>query len=516
MIADVHGDARNLPGSWQPPQPSFWRLLWQAGVVRYLLGGVPAVLAFTVVVFLAGAAASTDMAKMRTHYFEEAVRYFHARNFAGARAGFERIAEWDGPEGDPQVRYNLAVCLKDLGQHDRAVALLEPLAPDDRPGYGLAHLWKARRIWVEKGTKATPADARAGEQQVLLALEATPNDVEANALLGTYYLQTDKVEQAIPYLVKAAKSRPELLLPLARACQSRGESEVARVRAREARRIFQERAEANLNDRESRFLWAEADLILEEFPEAVKVLEREAGLKRDLDYPRALALVYFAWYNFKARTEPANWGDRLQLLERGLTFDPGNVGLLIHFSEQLAAGGADADRARAALLDLQARGIALGPVRYSLGVDAWLHGRPAEARLLLEEAYRLMPEVPLLANNLASLLAEGDKPDLPRALAMINPVLERLPDHPIYRETRGEILLKMQRWKEALPDLQAALRLKYNSPELHRNLAETYEHLDAPGLAAEHRKRAEALAAPRPATPTTQPGTAPAQEKPAR
>jgi tetratricopeptide (TPR) repeat protein len=516
MIADVHGDARNLQGSWQPPQPSFWRLLWQSGVVRYLLGGLPAVLAFTAVVFLAGAAASTDMAKMRTHYFEEAVRYFNARNFVGARAGFERIAGWDGPEGDPQIRYNLAVCLKDLGQIDRAVALLDSLAPDDRPGYALAHLWKARRIWSEKGTTATPADARAGEQQVLLALEASPNDVEANAMLGTYYLNTGRTEQAIPYLGKAAAGRPELLLPLARACQSRGESSVARLRAREARRIFQERAEANLDDRDSRFLWAEADLILEEFPEAVKVLERDAALMRDLDYRRALAQVYLAWYDFKARTEPANRGDHLALLERGLTLDPSNVRLLIQFSAQVWAGGADGDRARAVLLDLQARGIAIGPVRYCLGVDAWVHGRPAEARLLWEEAYRLMPGVPMMANNLAMLLADGDEPDLPRALAMINPVLERFPDHPLYRGTRGEILVKMQRWKEALPDLQAALRLQSNSPELHRNLAETYEHLDAPGLAAEHRKRAEAPVAPRPATPATQPGTAPAQGKPAR
>jgi predicted Zn-dependent protease len=109
----------------------------------------------------------------------------------------------------------------------------------------------------------------------------------------------------------------------------------------------------------------------------------------------------------------------------------------------------------------------------------------------------------MFANNLAWLLAAGEKPDLPRALTIINQVLERWPGEPLYRETRGEILVKLQRWKDALPDLQGATVVKPDDAKLHKMLAETYEHLDAPGLAAEHRRRAMAgTRAPGPATVT--------------
>jgi predicted Zn-dependent protease len=100
--------------------------------------------------------------------------------------------------------------------------------------------------------------------------------------------------------------------------------------------------------------------------------------------------------------------------------------------------------------------------------------------------------MPAVANNLAWILANGPDPDLPRALETINAVIERWPGELRFRGTRGQILARMQRWKEALADLELALKVYPDSAQLHRALAETYEHLDAPGMAVEHRQRAAA------------------------
>src|SRR5438445_652901 len=78
------------------------------------------------------------------------------------------------------------------------------------------------------------------------------------------------------------------------------------------------------------------------------------------------------------------------------------------------------------------------------------------ARTHLEQAFRLAPQEGLVANNLAWLLAQPPSPDLPRALALIDSVLARWPDQPNYLETRGQILVKLQRWNEALADLEMA------------------------------------------------------------
>ena len=46
----------------------------------------------------------------------------------------------------------------------------------------------------------------------------------------------------------------------------------------------------------------------------------------------------------------------------------------------------------------------------------------------------------------------------------------------------------MQRWKDALVNLEAVLQVNPDSADVHRALAETYDHLGIPDLAAEHRR----------------------------
>jgi predicted Zn-dependent protease len=103
----------------------------------------------------------------------------------------------------------------------------------------------------------------------------------------------------------------------------------------------------------------------------------------------------------------------------------------------------------------------------------------------------------VVANNLAWVIAHGPKPDLPRALALSNLALERNPNEPNFRGTHGHILVRLGKWKEALPDLEAALVKDPKNATLHLDLAETYDRLGVPGVAAEHRRLAQE-SAPRP------------------
>jgi tetratricopeptide (TPR) repeat protein len=457
----------------------------------HLLAGMPALLAGVGAVVLAVVASSADPQQLRASYFEGAVRHFKAGEYGAARLGFERVVALDGDGGDREIRYDLAVCLEAQGEHARAEAMIEALAPEDHAGYAPAHVWRARELWA--GSGRSPAEVRAGEEHLLHALEDAPDSIEVNALLGQFYVAAGRVERALPFLGKVVGDRPELLMTLARAHRVLDDRTESRKWALEARSIFKRRAEADLNDHASRFRWVEAALFLEEFGEAVDALQREAMLKTNPDYPRALAQVFLAWSDAIGRGTQPDLATRLALLERGLALDPANMALLGRFSELIRAGGDQGDQARSALQTVVARGHATGPVHYALGLDAWEHGRAAEARLHWEEACRLSPLMPAFANNLAWILAVGPDPVLPRALEMINPVIDRWPNERRFRETRGQILAKMERWKEALPDLEAALTVYPDSADLHRTLAETYEHLDAPSMAAEHRKRADVL-----------------------
>ena len=62
-----------------------------------------------------------------------------------------------------------------------------------------------------------------------------------------------------------------------------------------------------------------------------------------------------------------------------------------------------------------------------------------------------------------------------------------MPENAHYRETRGQILIKLQRWSDAVRDLELALNGMPESQPIHRSLAEAYEQLGDATLAAAHR-----------------------------
>src|SRR5207253_255244 len=105
----------------------------------------------------------------------------------------------------------------------------------------------------------------------------------------------------------------------------------------------------------------------------------------------------------------------------------------------------------------------LAVAHFALGSDAWKHGRAAEARHHWEQACRIDSGKSdgasiLVANNLAWLLAHQEPTDTPRALELIDQALTRSPMHPVLRGTRGQILVKLKRGKDAVADLETAVQ----------------------------------------------------------
>jgi len=73
-------------------------------------------------------------------------------------------------------------------------------------------------------------------------------------------------------------------------------------------------------------------------------------------------------------------------------------------------------------------------------------------------------------------------------------VLEKFPQNANFRETRGEVLVKLGRWQEAVLDLEYALPTLGSRRNTHAALAEAYHGLGSQELAAQHEKLAKSLA----------------------
>ncbi len=475
-----------LTGSWRRCR------LWFRGVTfRLFLQGLPALLAGVGLIVLAAFSLTAPAHEVESRYLEQGRAAYRAGEYALAMTCFERVCA-QNPER-PEVLYELALTAEALGQTERTRLVMRQLAPPDRQGYGEAHLWFAvRTLQITPETKALRQIALA---HLLRALQGEVKNRElAHGLLGSVYWAEGQPDLAEPYLLRAARTLPEFRVPLAQLYYARGNLESARAQAQSAIKVFQGRVKTNVYDHAARVHWMRAVLVLRQFEEAVTILEGGWNTTKAPLYKQALAQVYADWCDYQVQVKGEKAQDQLGLVEKGLANDPTNLVLVNRLLAAATAKGPDADKARAALQGLLTDGKAQGVAHFALGVDAWQRGDKKQAGVYWKQAYQLAPHLIEVANTLAMHLADADPPDLPRALQIINQVLKKT-DQPNYRDTRGQIYIKMGKWEEALPDLLAAVSKTPDNPALHRRLATVYEHLDVPDLAARHRSRADQLAA---------------------
>ena len=92
---------------------------------------------------------------------------------------------------------------------------------------------------------------------------------------------------------------PELSLSLARLYALRHDVERSRQHAGQAATFFRARAEADRDNVAARLSWSQAEVLREDFPAALSILQE--GLRRQPDprYTDALAQAYVAFSDFK-------------------------------------------------------------------------------------------------------------------------------------------------------------------------------------------------------------------------
>ncbi len=411
-----------------------------------------------------------------------------ASDFVGARPCFERVLALDAE--NPAALHGLALCLDGTGHSGDAAALMARLAPADQTGYYPAHLWQAQRLL--QAAAPTAADRRLAEVHLQLALKLQPHEAGAHALLAQLYWHSARYNEAEPHLVSAAPAAPALHLRLAELHVARREWEQAAKEADLAVPFFRDRCGSAPQDLPAHVFWAEAEMLAGRHAEAVRILQAESGSADQPVYLQTLGRVYASWAAAVERDAKADPAQRLQLVEEGLKYDAGNSDLLSALTPERTRPG-EAAKTRTLLLRLISDGRAPAAANLILGMDAWQRHDFAAARVHWETALRLAPQLNLAANNLAWLLAHEEPRDLTRALALIDAVLERAPHEPRFRGTRGAILARLGRWREALPELIAALPASRASAAHQRLLSETYLQLGLSELAQEHQNRAEML-----------------------
>jgi len=395
----------------------------------------------------------------------------------------------------PEHLYKLAQCYSHFGRRVETVAILSALAPLDKSGYWPAHLFLAQALLISPDV--SPQALRVAENHLLRLLKLQPQNLDAHQTLGQLYVSLGQWEDARKHLSAVVSARPEVALHLALTYRGLDDASAARTWASRAAKYFSTQAGQSVtNDTAIRLNWADALALMNDFGGAANVLE--TGLKRSGDpaYRPALGRLCLGWASTLAREQPAGVAQRLQVIQRGLEATPESLDLLRELALLSGAQGEGTEAARAQVKQLLADGRHAPLLQFCLGGVAWQAGDLAQARVHYEAALAAAPTVPDVANNLATVLALGPNPDLPRALTLVEALLKQQPANPFYRDTRGQILLRQGKPEAALLELEYALSQLPDKAATHAALAQVYAQLGLPEMVAEHRRRAGTNAPP--------------------
>ena len=474
----------------------FWpiRLWFGTRPYRRLWLSLPVILVGLAWVGFAITLAFTKPAATRIFYSSLATRALAARDYQTLRVACNRLLlSW--PESRGLDLFHLSLAEFGLGQDQEASALMNLAAPLDKPVCVPAHLFVARQLLTR--TNVTAPMLQQAELHLKRVLEVEPNSAEAHLVLGRLYFQMRNWEQAKDHLEVVVAAQPDTAVLLASVARAENDPIGVRRWGEQAVQYFRSKVEnAKKENLPDRLAWATALAIQERYDEAVAVLDAGRKIAGNQAYAAGMANVYADWAAQVAKTDSHNVVFRLKLIQQGLECEPQNLPLLELLLPLTHLSGEEAKGAQATLTRMLAEGGSSAMVHFVLGNDAFRRGDTDQAQKHFKLAFDLGPNLPVVANMMALMLAIGKDPDLPRALAISQPIVEKYPNEPDVRNTRGTILAKLGRWEEAVKDLEFALpKLRVKGPT-HASLALAYRNLGLRELADEHDRLARKTSVP--------------------
>ena len=466
--------------------------------LRRLLLGLPAL-------FLAlGALVLAEQQRDRSgellnDYEQAAAMAIKNKEWVKAEVYYRRLAWLNAPH--LKTRYSLALVANGRGNPRQAAQMMTNLAPADAVGYGPAHCWLADR-YVQDVSAGNPptCSTETFEHHLLTTIDWKPNHTWAHLMLARLYQDQGRLKRertllrkSVDHFAKVVDTHPEYRLQLASLYRILGDTYLADSEADKVIEHYQEKLDTNPLDIESKLALASAQVFRRQFAEAVVNLSMDSTIANDKRIRESLAVTYIAWAQALDPKQEAFVGKRLELLQLALQIDPENPIVLNGFAQLTNLSGPVADRAREALKDVLATGRAPAVVHLTLGSIALQQDKVSEAEYHLNQAFELSPRMPEALNNLAWLLAHADPPQLERAIDLVNSAVSVQPGNAEMRETRGQVLFKMGRHQEALPDMLIAVREFPDRVRVHETLASIYEAVGDSGMVERHRRRASKI-----------------------
>ncbi len=391
--------------------------------------------------------------------------------------------------------FDRALLESKAGNIDLARGIMEALATGAKSPN--AALWRAQSIGD------TTQFASWSKQQLIdyhkwvqVAVENSPNNPLPRRMLGDVRALVGNKKGAYEALLPIADIDTDTAYVVYFLQKDLGHTELALARGEKLDRVYRLRLQDDPKDTTARIQYGMLLASLQRIDEA------KGEIKQGQDYATTAAeamrlnkalsdlLVYESVQLAQNDNTPRGLIERMSKLKQAADADPTNPDVLEAITQVCFEAAKSEDDQLTVLRESLVQNIDPDTSHFILGTIALNEGKVEEAAQHLELAAKNNPNMPGFLNNLAHAISHSETPDLERALRIANAANALVPNHPYLRETRGQIYVQLQRYTDAIADLEFALNAPELRPQVREGLAQAYQALGQTEIAKRQRELA--------------------------
>lgn len=459
----------------------------------HMAKALPAIV-LSMVGIVVAAVAYSDGSSIRTRWLSnQLAQANNAGDMATAELVTSRQLAYN--PGDERLMFTLALTKAEQEEDEEAVMLMRQLIEEKKSQR--AAKWLISTQFIGKNWSELDEDGRREFGGLLkMVTEDSPEDVRYQRLLADYYIASQNFTDALPVLEKLAVVEPMRGLQAAALARRLGEIDTAERLSKATLSTVEGLLRENRSNLNLSLAVAQNQLFLKRYGDAVRTLQESiAQAKTDQEKLRmsiAFGDAIVIWVRSLEESGGGSAVERvrvLKMLQVALRYAPNNPRVLSLVVDQILKTADDDNAQVASVREALMDGTSTGIAHFIRGTAALLEDDNEGAARSLSLAAQQLPRSGAILNNLAVAMSLMKEPKLESALKFSNQAIEQTPDAtPHFYETRGQILYRLERYEEAIPDLELALRIESLAPKAHQTLALCYAKVGDDVLAELHEK----------------------------
>jgi tetratricopeptide (TPR) repeat protein len=422
-----------------------------------LVLGMPAVVAMAGLLFLASYVNSRP--HQQSNYFSTILkRSYDEKDTVAVELCYRSMLRAMPERTDLQVAR--AIALTELDRKDEAIELMKQL--HSQTSSTRAAFWLANNTLdinqLRQWTAEQHVEFRDYMKSALRTSEGWSMD-EREIVMAKYLVGIQALQEAIGYLIKLVPNRPELALTTSILLASSGETQSAQHYAARATEYYRAALRENQADLAIRASLVQALVMQNREEEALQAIN-EGLLHSNSAEIRQLKSDILIMWSHRIKTEnksEASTAKRLDLIFDAVKCSPNRPIVMDAVFDIAMECRTSPNPDIRNLLAKTVQSVDPDVLHMIRGTIAAMDGDLDKAIYHLRMAEPSGKTLPVIYNNLASAISSKPGADLLEALRLVELAIRADANQAYFKETRGQILAKLDRHDEALRDLEAAM-----------------------------------------------------------